>query len=268
MPWIMVTEAFVNAIPASRAAMCERNTCLESSDGHLSPCFHVLAIMIAGGKICHDALDSGKCEGICKGLCQSGGISFHAVAEGVKAGVGGNRRRSSHGELGINDCYGRNNAGSEQHHLYLVHSVSDDGDSGCLGAGACCCGDCDHGSHVLFNAAAHVVCDRAAACSHDCAGLHGIDAAAAAESDHVIAAFSLVHFHCSLNHLVGGLAGDIGENSVRSIVALEHILNLCYVAELDHEGISHDESLLTKRTDGRACLCQSTFSGENLMRNQ
>ena len=54
-----VTEAFVNAIPASRAC-----------DGHLSPCSpHSCHQVIAGGKVCNDALDSlGKCEGIGQGL--------------------------------------------------------------------------------------------------------------------------------------------------------------------------------------------------------
>ena len=254
MPWMMVTEldqhsigcavrnmeqsadGTAHAMDDGNGSVCERNTCLKSSDGHLSPCFHILAIMIAGGKVCNDALDSGKCEGVGQGLCLSGGISFHAVAEGVKTGVSCNRRRSSHGELGIDDCYGRNDTGTDQHHLDLVHSVGDDGDSGCLGAGACRCRDCDHGSHVLFDHAAHVVRDRAAACCDDRAGLHGIDAAAAAESDHVVASFFLIHCHCSLNHLVGGLAGDIRENSVRSIVALEHILNLGFLPSAQMEG--------------------------------
>ena len=189
------------------------------------------------------------------------------MAQSVQAGIRGNARGSRHGELRIDDRYGRDNARTDQHHLDLVHGVGDDGDTGRLGAGARRRGDRDHGSHVLFDHAAHVVRDRAAACRDDRDGLHGVDAAAAAESDEVVAPFVRVNLQARLDHFVGGLAGDIGEDRVRSVIALEHILDLGHVAELDHEGIRDDEGLLTKPADGGARLCQSTCAGKNLRRN-
>ena len=260
-------DGAAHAVDQGRGGVGEADAGLEGCDGHLDSRFHICAVVIAGGQICADALDCGQAEGIGQRLGLSGGVTLEAVAQSVKAGVGSDELGSCHGELRIDDCENGNDALADQVHLDLLLSVSDDGGLCCLGAGACGCGDRAHGSYVDLEGLAHVVSDLAAACCHDCACLHGVDAAAAAQSDHEVTAFCLVHLNSSLDHLVGGLAGDVGEDRVSHALALEHILNLACVAELDHHGVGDQKGLFAKCADGGSCLSQGILTSVDLRGN-